>query len=139
VILTAVTMKTVVFWDIKPQFVPHRRHYFSATENSRLILCKISDFHGGDYEMPFFGMWHRVSVRTDASQGRVAYFIRMKRISKLRTALAAQEPQCATFQKTALFMKSISPPLCRIGGHETIFSRKTVSTFRTNKLSPSSR
>jgi hypothetical protein len=25
-------------------------HYFSAAEPNRLILCKISDFHGGDYE-----------------------------------------------------------------------------------------
>jgi hypothetical protein len=24
-VFTAVTMKNVVFWDIKPQFVPHRR------------------------------------------------------------------------------------------------------------------
>jgi hypothetical protein len=31
---------TAVFWDIKTQFVPHRRHV-SATETSRLILCKI--------------------------------------------------------------------------------------------------
>jgi hypothetical protein len=29
-------MKNVVFWDIKTQFVPHRRHYVSATEPSRL-------------------------------------------------------------------------------------------------------
>jgi hypothetical protein len=41
-------MKNVVFWDIKPQFIPHRihitspdTHYVSATELSRLILCKI--------------------------------------------------------------------------------------------------
>jgi hypothetical protein len=25
-VFTAVTMKNAVFWDIKPQFVPHRRH-----------------------------------------------------------------------------------------------------------------
>jgi hypothetical protein len=27
-------MKNVVFWDIKTQFEPHSRHYFSATEPS---------------------------------------------------------------------------------------------------------
>jgi hypothetical protein len=43
-------MKNVVFWDIKTQFVPHRRHIVSATEPSSLMLCKIGDFHGGDYE-----------------------------------------------------------------------------------------
>jgi hypothetical protein len=36
-VLTAVTMKNVVFWDIETQFVPHRRHV-SVTETSRLIL-----------------------------------------------------------------------------------------------------
>jgi hypothetical protein len=40
-VLTAVTMKNDVFWDIKTQFVPHRRHYVSATEPSQLKLCKI--------------------------------------------------------------------------------------------------
>jgi hypothetical protein len=43
-------MKNVVFWDIKTQFLPHMRNHFSATESSRLILCKILGFHGGDYE-----------------------------------------------------------------------------------------
>jgi hypothetical protein len=39
-------MENVVSWDIKTQFVPH----VSATESSRLMLCKILGFHGGDYE-----------------------------------------------------------------------------------------
>jgi hypothetical protein len=43
-VLTAVTMNNAVFWDIIPQFVPHRKHYFSAKESSRLILCKIDVF-----------------------------------------------------------------------------------------------
>jgi hypothetical protein len=34
----------LVFWDIKPQFVPHRKHG-SATEINRLMLCKIWGFH----------------------------------------------------------------------------------------------
>jgi hypothetical protein len=32
---TAVTMKNVVFWDIKTQFVPHRRHIASPLQNPR--------------------------------------------------------------------------------------------------------
>jgi hypothetical protein len=36
-VLTAVTMKNAVFWDIKTQGT----HYVSATEPSRLMLCKI--------------------------------------------------------------------------------------------------
>jgi hypothetical protein len=43
-------MKNAVFWDIKTQFVRHRRHCISATEPSRLMQCKIWGFHGGDYE-----------------------------------------------------------------------------------------
>jgi hypothetical protein len=49
-VFTAVTMKNAVFWDIKTKFVPHRKHYVSATDHSRLLLCKIWDFHGGDCE-----------------------------------------------------------------------------------------
>jgi hypothetical protein len=43
-------MKNVVFWDIKTQFVPHRRHIKSAKKPSRLMLCKTLGFRGGDYE-----------------------------------------------------------------------------------------
>jgi hypothetical protein len=42
-------MQNAVFWDKKIQFVPHRKHYISATEPSRLMLCKVSGFYGGDY------------------------------------------------------------------------------------------
>jgi hypothetical protein len=31
-VLTAVTMKNVVFWDIKTQFVPQRRHITSPLQ-----------------------------------------------------------------------------------------------------------
>jgi hypothetical protein len=48
-VFKAVTMKNTVFWDIRTQFVPHMKH-FSATEPSRLMLCKTGGFHGGDYE-----------------------------------------------------------------------------------------
>jgi hypothetical protein len=40
-VFTAVTMKDVVFWDIRTQFVPHRKHFTTATEPSRLMICKI--------------------------------------------------------------------------------------------------
>jgi hypothetical protein len=43
-------MKSAVFWDIKNQFVPHRKHYVSATEPIRLMLYRILGFHGGDDE-----------------------------------------------------------------------------------------
>jgi hypothetical protein len=32
-VFTAVTMKNVVFWDIKTQFVPHRRHITSPLQS----------------------------------------------------------------------------------------------------------
>jgi hypothetical protein len=40
-VFTAVNMKNAVIWDVKIQFVPHRRHYVSTTETSQLMLCKI--------------------------------------------------------------------------------------------------
>jgi hypothetical protein len=49
-VFAAVTMKNAVFWYIKTQFVPHRRHYISATVPSQLMLCKIWGFHGVDYK-----------------------------------------------------------------------------------------
>jgi hypothetical protein len=33
-VFTAVTMKNVVFWDIKPQFVLHRRHVTSPLQST---------------------------------------------------------------------------------------------------------
>jgi hypothetical protein len=32
-VFMAVTMKNVVFWDIKTQFLPHRRHITSALQS----------------------------------------------------------------------------------------------------------
>jgi hypothetical protein len=40
---TILHMKNVVFWDIRTEFVPHKRH-ISATESSQLMLCKIEVF-----------------------------------------------------------------------------------------------
>jgi hypothetical protein len=34
-------LKNAVFWDIITQFVPHRRHYLSVTDPSRLMLRMI--------------------------------------------------------------------------------------------------
>jgi hypothetical protein len=40
-VFMAVTMTFADFWDIRTQFVPHRKHYVSATEPSPLSPCKI--------------------------------------------------------------------------------------------------
>jgi hypothetical protein len=40
-VFTPVTMNNAVFWDIKSQIILHRKHMVSATEPSRLMLCKI--------------------------------------------------------------------------------------------------
>jgi hypothetical protein len=41
-VFTAVTMKNVVFWDIKtPVRTSQETHYVSTTESSQLMLCKI--------------------------------------------------------------------------------------------------
>jgi hypothetical protein len=44
-------MNNAIFWDIKNQFVSHRRHITSPLQSPRrLMICKICDFHGDDYE-----------------------------------------------------------------------------------------
>jgi hypothetical protein len=44
-------MKNALFWDIEAQFIPHPdTHYISATDFSRLMVCKIGRIFGGDYE-----------------------------------------------------------------------------------------
>jgi hypothetical protein len=56
-------------------------HYVSATESNRLILCRISVFHGGTYgESRFLGCDSVALVRTDVSEVRITSFIRVKRI-----------------------------------------------------------
>jgi hypothetical protein len=51
VVFQALTMNNVVFWNIETRFIPHKKeHYVSATESSRLMLCKICGFHSGNYE-----------------------------------------------------------------------------------------
>jgi hypothetical protein len=50
-VFTAVTMKNAVFWDIKLQFVPHRKHITSLLEPTWLVVpMRYFRFHGGDYE-----------------------------------------------------------------------------------------
>jgi hypothetical protein len=81
-------MKNVVFWDIKIQFVPHRRHYVSATESSRLMVCKICGFHGGDYEERcLLGCYAVALVRTDVSEEGISSIIRVTKIGELGTML----------------------------------------------------
>jgi hypothetical protein len=105
-------MKNGVFWDIKTQFVPHRKNNVSTTESSRLMLCKIWGFHSIDYEecrllgnkthfvphrkhitsrrMVSSGMLRRVTlVRADVSEEPSATFTRVTRICELGTTLAA--------------------------------------------------
>jgi hypothetical protein len=40
-VFRAVIMNNAVFWDINTHFLPHRKHYVSTAEPSRLMLCKI--------------------------------------------------------------------------------------------------
>jgi hypothetical protein len=51
---TAVNRKSDVFWDIKFQFVPHRKHYFYVLEPNQLMLCKIWAFTSVTKKNVFF-------------------------------------------------------------------------------------
>jgi hypothetical protein len=57
-------MENDAFWDITTQFrTSQEAHYVSATESSRLILCRILGFHGGgNEECRLLG--YRTPVRT---------------------------------------------------------------------------
>jgi hypothetical protein len=52
-LFTAVTMKNVVFWDKKTFRTSQKTHYISATETSRLTVCRIQGFHGDDINTQF--------------------------------------------------------------------------------------
>jgi hypothetical protein len=77
-----VIMKNGVFWDIKTQFLPHRRNII--TRPSLLKLCKIWGSHGGDYVECRVGL-----VRTEDYVEHIAAIIRVERISELGTKLSA--------------------------------------------------
>jgi hypothetical protein len=49
-----VTMKKTFLGYKKPVHTSQETHYVSATASSRLMLCKILAFHGGDYEEDVF-------------------------------------------------------------------------------------
>jgi hypothetical protein len=50
-VFMAVTMKNAVFWDIKTQFVPHKKHITaSPAKPNRLMLCMVLGFHVCDDE-----------------------------------------------------------------------------------------
>jgi hypothetical protein len=83
-------MNNAVFWDIKtPVCTSQETHYVSATESSRLMLCKICGFHGGDYEeWCLLGMLRRVAlVRTDVTEELSASIIRVTGIGELAATL----------------------------------------------------
>jgi hypothetical protein len=62
-------------------------HRVSATETSRLMLCKIRSYHGGDYEE-----CRRVAlVGADDS---IASIIRVKQIGELGTTLTVISKRC---------------------------------------------
>jgi hypothetical protein len=81
----AVTMKNVIFWDIKPQFIPYRRHIMSLLQSpASWCYVRYEVFTWWLWRMASSGMLHRVAlVRTDISQERIHSIIRMKRIGKL--------------------------------------------------------
>jgi hypothetical protein len=64
-------------------------HYIASTDPSRLMLCNIWDFHGGDYEeCRFFGCDAVWLVRTNVSEERITSIIWVTRINWLRTTLS---------------------------------------------------
>jgi hypothetical protein len=83
-------MKNVVFWDIKTQFVLHRRHITSPLQSAAGCV-KIWSFYGGGYKecrlLGCYAVW--LLVRTEISEECSA----MKRIGELGTTVAVTSNQ----------------------------------------------
>jgi hypothetical protein len=83
-VFTAVTMKNSVCWNIRTQFVLHRRHITSP-----LPVNATKDLRYSRRRMPFSGMWRRVAlVRTDVTVEHITSIIKVTKIGKLGTTLA---------------------------------------------------
>jgi hypothetical protein len=83
-------MKNVVFWDIKHQFVPHRRQITSRLQSpAGSFYIRFDFFTAMTIKMPSSEMLRRVALlRTDVSEERIAFIIRMTRIGELGITLA---------------------------------------------------
>jgi hypothetical protein len=53
-------------------------HYVSATESSQLMLCKISGFHGGDYEE-----WSLLGYKTPVRTSQETHYLSTTESSQL--------------------------------------------------------
>jgi hypothetical protein len=80
-------MKNAVFWNIKPQFVPHRRHITSPLQSpAGLCYVRFEVFMAVSMKNAIFWDVSRVAlVRTDASEERIPSIIRLTRIGGLGT------------------------------------------------------
>jgi hypothetical protein len=93
-VFAAVTMKNSVFWDMKTQFVLHRRHISPPLQTlSQLMLCKIWSLHGGDYE-----------------ESRLMGYKNPVRTSKEAYQFSATEPSWLLLCEIWSFRRNVSPP-----------------------------
>jgi hypothetical protein len=90
-------MNIVVFWDIKTQFVSHRRHYISATEPSQLkseVFTAVTMKNTGLWGVTPFG-----SCKNPRFGGTSRHRHQDDKIDELGTTLAvtsSRSTQCAT-------------------------------------------
>jgi hypothetical protein len=96
-------METVVLWNIKTQFVLHRRHYFSARVSKRLMLCEIWGLHGGDYEecrpLGCYAVWflqepHGVTSQKTPFFSESPVFANVSTVSSKSSVLRDERPGC---------------------------------------------
>jgi hypothetical protein len=72
-------MKNVVFWDIiTPGRTSQETHYVSTTESSRLMLCKIWGFHGGNYEE-----WRLLGYKNPVRTSQETHYVSTTEFSRL--------------------------------------------------------
>jgi hypothetical protein len=122
-------------------------HYVSATESSRLMLCKICGFHGGDYEecrlLECSTVW---LVRTGVSEERIAFIIMVTRFTELCLFLRSvlQLLDTANVRSSVILgCAMISPNVGSYNSHTPLYPRRRHSSrtirFCTSQKVPSSR
>jgi hypothetical protein len=110
-------MKNAVFWDIKTQFVPHRRQITSPLKSSAGQYYVRS--HGGDYEKcRLLGcdvLW--LFVTRDDSEERIAFIMRVEKISQLETTLAVTRTLTNNVAPISLILFAMLMERCFIPKH----------------------
>jgi hypothetical protein len=125
-VFPAVTMKNVVFWDIKPQFVLHRRHITSPLQSpAGQCYVRFEVFTAVTMENVVFCISSQrpsVASYSYVPSSPILVTLMMEALSSSETSFL-QEPHGVTSQKTAFFI------VLSLLGHYAIVSVSLTPCF----------